>query len=142
MRHIRIILLILCIGMVFCFLCDGLTSAKGIPEPVSSNPGQQRWQYINYVSISFTIVGGKAEISSGVSARNCTSVKQRVVLEIKVGGNWQSVKEWVQTDSGTSSFFYDNSYSINGTGWRVVSYVTIYDGSRVVEEIKVEGPER
>jgi len=74
------------LACVFLFMVSPISLASSPALDASSVP-LSRYNYINSIFIDLVIINSKANISTQVVARNCTSIRQDIVLQYRANSS-------------------------------------------------------
>lgn len=78
--------------------------------------------------------GGKASISSYLTARDVDQVTVEANLQQNKNGVWTTIKTWSNTSAGTNSGTSGTYYVLRGYGYRLMSVGKVYKNGILVEQ--------
>lgn len=78
--------------------------------------------------------GGKASISSYLTAREVDQVTVEANLQQNKNGVWTTIKTWSNTSAGTNSGTSGTYYVLSGYGYRLMSVGNVYKNGNLIEQ--------
>lgn len=77
--------------------------------------------------------GGKATITSSVTATNVDKIKINAYLQRYANGQWTTVKSWTTTEYGTFAALGESYYVTSGYQYRMVSNAYVFLNNQLLE---------
>ncbi len=129
-RNILIIYLIISTISVPSYALQSDIMPEGIIRP--------RFAYINVFQSNFDISSsGRAEAEVFLLAYGVDQVKVEANIQQYRNGSWQTIKNWSNTENGTSSSLRKYLYLTSGYSYRLIAKGYVYVNSITVEDDEI-----